>query len=704
MANMRLWGLEQRGIRHRRDQHVSKTRLAQGGALESGQRLSHRKVRAYMSTATSIAVLVGVSIVAPGFVRAQSFTNVAGPRGAGVVNEKRGGAGWGDLNKDGCPDLVVNTNSNTSAVPGTRVLFQDRSGAACQGTFSDVTNTHAAGMTNRRRDRSVVLADFNQDGDIDVAINNFSDLDIYLNQGSSASPPYSLGVGAGQVPNQNLDQWIGTTVVNSEGLGTADFDGDGDLDLFVESHNYGMRLFSNDGTGNFTEVPPTDTGFPTQGRNGDYAAFTDLDKDGRPDVVARRDGPNFQQSADLWFNEGPPGAGETWFIPSSEIDEASSDDRKGGIVICDFNSDGFLDVLWTPDALYVNGGTNRTFTKQANWASPSVGGTVRGGNCFDADLDGDLDIVLTGTGGTRYYYRNDSTGGTSAFTRIAGAFQGSTQEGFGAAPLDYDRDGDIDLFVNATGASELWLNPISAGDDYLVVVPQVQNPDTSFSIAVGQPYAGRLVTAPRSGRWYRSTAARAWAPAPIQASIWAWVPAAATPHGFSRQPLRTAPSCAGALPSGLGGYQEITVNSTDSDDLGPCAADTDSDGDGTPDDNDPDDDNDGIPDSDELGGIDLSGDDNNNGVPDWQDATVVSCSDVAPDDGTCDTLPTDVDADGDGVPNHLDRDSDGDGITDARENGQEDADGDGIPDGCLPLTASGACANPPAVSWILTQG
>ncbi|MEZ4288179.1 MAG: hypothetical protein R3A47_08565 [Polyangiales bacterium] len=109
------------------------------------------------------------------------------------------------------------------------------------------------------------------------------------------------------------------------------------------------------------------------------------------------------------------------------------------------------------------------------------------------------------------------------------------------------------------------------------------------------------------------------------------------------------------------------------------------DDDGVPSELDADDDGDGIPDIVELGGVDLSGDSDNDNIPDYKDPDVVDCPDVSPTDGVCDSLPLSIDADGDGVPNHLDLDSDNDGIPDLWENGgsELDSDMDGVVDNPL---------------------
>lgn len=93
----------------------------------------------------------------------------------------------------------------------------------------------------------------------------------------------------------------------------------------------------------------------------------------------------------------------------------------------------------------------------------------------------------------------------------------------------------------------------------------------------------------------------------------------------------------------------------------------DSDRDGVPDDKDADDDDDGIPDLVEGGGEDFSLDFDQDGVPNWRDPDAPRFVD-ANGDGTNDLS----DADGDGVPNHLDLDADGDGVPDLLENAARD--------------------------------
>ncbi len=126
----------------------------------------------------------------------------------------------------------------------------------------------------------------------------------------------------------------------------------------------------------------------------------------------------------------------------------------------------------------------------------------------------------------------------------------------------------------------------------------------------------------------------------------------------------------------------LTNDALDSDNDGmPDYLDADDyDGDGTPDTVDLDDDNDGIPDLVELAGNDPFLDEDGDGILNYLDTTDDGVGDGSTTDYTdvnLDGIPDVYDADGDGVPNHLDKDSDNDGIPDVIEAGGIDTDGDG---------------------------
>ena len=155
---------------------------------------------------------------------------------------------------------------------------------------------------------------------------------------------------------------------------------------------------------------------------------------------------------------------------------------------------------------------------------------------------------------------------------------------------------------------------------------------------------------------------------------------------------------AGAGPADADGDGRIDgpVNGDGLTAAGPDPTEVDTDGDGIPDYQDLDSDNDGIPDIDEAGNgaLDTDGDGRIDGAVDGDGLPTAG---PGPD-------PTEVDTDGDGIPDYQDLDSDNDGIPDIDEGGAgtADADGDGRVDG--PVNADGLTAAGPDPAEVDTDG
>ncbi|HMN96783.1 MAG TPA: FG-GAP-like repeat-containing protein [Phycisphaerales bacterium] len=143
----------------------------------------------------------------------------------------------------------------------------------------------------------------------------------------------------------------------------------------------------------------------------------------------------------------------------------------GGGVVGDFDNDGFEDIFFIgggvqPDILYINNGDGTFTNRAAEWgvAVHHMGMAAAAG---DYDNDGWLDIFVTSGGphgatpaaGKHRLYRNTGMGSFVEVAAQAGVQKVSPVvcDGMGAAFGDYDRDGDLDLFV--TG----WL-PFSQGN------------------------------------------------------------------------------------------------------------------------------------------------------------------------------------------------------------------------------------------------
>jgi hypothetical protein len=110
------------------------------------------------------------------------------------------------------------------------VLYQNDG----DGTFTDVTSS--AGVGNTGSGRSAAWADYDGDGDLDLYVTNTDGQANVLYQND----------GDGTFTDVTSTASVGNTG-NSQGTTWADYDGDGDLDLYVANGNIANVLYQNNG-------------------------------------------------------------------------------------------------------------------------------------------------------------------------------------------------------------------------------------------------------------------------------------------------------------------------------------------------------------------------------------------------------------------------------------------------------------------------
>ena len=239
-------------------------------------------------------------------------------------------------------------------------------------------------------------------------------------------------------------------------LAWADYDLDGDLDLFAGFRGGENRLYRNDATV-FADVA-AEVGL-ADAEETRAAAWGDYDLDGDLDLYvgfAAETG-----KANRLYRNDDRGARFTDVAAEVGVQETGSTRQP---VFVDFDGDGDLDLFVAfrdkPNRLYRNDGGS--FTDVAGDAGVADPRRTVGAAWFDMDGDGDLDLFTANQNGDEDGVVLNQGDGTF---RDAAAEMGMNQPGrteeqgsVGVAVADYDNDGDLDLFVASYGADVLWRN------------------------------------------------------------------------------------------------------------------------------------------------------------------------------------------------------------------------------------------------------
>jgi hypothetical protein len=258
----------------------------------------------------------------------------------------------------------------------------------------------------------------------------------------------------------------------STGVAVADYDNDGYEDIFVAGFGRNT-LYHNNGDGTFTDV--TDKAGVGGGGWSTSAAWVDYDRDGRLDlVVARymewtfsdiycgehREGyraychpDTFKPIAPLLYHN----AGNGKFTLVTQKAGLEKPGKGLGVGICDFDRDGWPDIVIANDAmpefLFHNKGDG-TFEEIGLTSGMSVNAngaafSGMGIDCGDYNNDGWPDIVITDLANQRYALFSNQHDGTFDYATNSSELGAISQfhSGWGVRFFDYDNDGWKDLFI-----------------------------------------------------------------------------------------------------------------------------------------------------------------------------------------------------------------------------------------------------------------
>jgi hypothetical protein len=181
----------------------------------------------------------------------------------------------------------------------------------------------------------------------------------------------------------------------------------------------------------------------------------DYDDDGFVDIYVANDHTlNY-----LWHNEGGKGFVDKGTMSGTAFSQAGEAAVSMSVDFADFNGDGLLDLFVSDDSycsLYENLGNNLFSDKGVpSGISTAAAQFVGWSSSFlDYDNDGDDDIFKT-NGALKHLYgqedqifENEGAGKFKDISLQLGSYFQQEKVGRGACLGDYDNDGDIDIFIN----------------------------------------------------------------------------------------------------------------------------------------------------------------------------------------------------------------------------------------------------------------
>ncbi len=348
---------------------------------------------------------------------AQSFTNI----NAGLTGLHWSDVAWGDYDADGDLDVIIaGSNSGNSA---TTKIYKNEG----NDTFTELTGISIPGTLVG----DVAWGDYDNDGDLDILIQGYTDAsqitNLYKNTDNDTF----------------ADSGVNLVALTDGSVSFVDYNNDGHLDILNVGFDGAVNqayIHKNNGDGSFTQ---TDIVLP--GAIKSAYEWADYDNDGDMDIFITGLDSSGSLISKLFQNNGD----ETFSETANSFTGAWLGDAAWG----DYNSDGFLDILLSGFAmpndrlakLYRNNGDG-TFTEQTETGLTGVShsSTIWG----DYDSDGDLDVFIGGTyEGTGVWIRVTDVfvnNGNNTFTAANLPFTIDAYWGESAWG-DYDADGDLDL-------------------------------------------------------------------------------------------------------------------------------------------------------------------------------------------------------------------------------------------------------------------
>ncbi len=378
--------------------------------------------------------------------------------------------------------------------PLTDRLYRNDLSVARDGTpmprFVDVTE--ASGIRSAGYGMGVTVGDYDNDGWVDVYVNNYGRNQLWRNNGNGTFSEVTDQAGVGEERLSVSSAFV-------------DYDRDGDLDLFVSNYVYfdpeenrecsapdgsrdycsprayepaPDRLYHNRGDGTFEDVTAK-SGIARAFGTGLGVVVADFNGDAWPDIYVANDG----MANQLWRNQKDGTFVDDGLLSGTAVNMEGAAEASMGVDAVDVDGDGDEDLFMThllgeTNTIYINDGEGwfEDRTMATGLAAPSKGYTSFGTAWFDYNNDGWLDLYIANGGvnnflslvlqndpyplhQTNQLFVNLGEGQFKEVTKAAGKVFKLSEVSRGVACGDVDSDGDADLLVvNNNGRARLLVN------------------------------------------------------------------------------------------------------------------------------------------------------------------------------------------------------------------------------------------------------
>jgi hypothetical protein len=296
----------------------------------------------------------------------------------------------------------------------------------------------------------ISFCDYDNDGNDDILIPSYAGEKVAIYKNNNAQFQYMT------------NQYNINSMYESKSIIAVDYDNDGDRDIFITNIKGKLKLYRNDG-GNYTDVTVS-AGLTNDSVNATAAIWFDYNRDGLLDLYVGIYSGYLTNT--LYPNRMYKNMGNGQFQDvTASTNTANTGNKVLALTVIDYNNDNWPDIYIASDrrvgnAMLRNNG-NGTFTNTSVQTGTYYELDAMGLSAGDYNNDGYFDLYISNGQEGNVFLKNNGNG---TFSNVAVTLGMTINKiCWGNNFFDYDNDGDLDLFVCASGGSpnrsnELWKN------------------------------------------------------------------------------------------------------------------------------------------------------------------------------------------------------------------------------------------------------